>query len=57
MHISINIKLLFYFKQIYLKEEQSEIIGILNQQEKENAEYKYIEIVVSNEKKIRLERL
>ena len=40
------------FKQIYLKEEKNEIINMLNQQEKENAEYKYIEIVVSNEKKI-----
>ena len=40
------------FKQIYLKEEQNEIIKMLNQQEKEEAEYKYIEIVVSNEKKI-----
>jgi hypothetical protein len=40
------------FKQIYLKEEKNEIIIMLNQQEKNNAEYKYIEIVVSNNKKI-----
>jgi hypothetical protein len=40
------------FKQIYLKEEKNEIINMLNQLEKQNAEYKYIEIVVSNEKKI-----
>ena len=47
-----NIMKALIFKQIYLKEEKNEIISILNQQEKENAEYKYIEIVVSNEKKI-----
>ena len=40
------------FKQIYLKEEKNEIINILNQQEKSNVEYKYIEIVVSNQKKL-----
>lgn len=40
------------FRQIYLKEEKNEIIEMLNQQEKDNAEYKYIEIVISNEKKI-----
>lgn len=40
------------FLQIYRKEEKDEIIKMLNQQEIENAEYKYIEIVVSNEKKI-----
>ncbi len=47
-----NIMKALIFKQIYLKEEKSEIISMLNQQEKENAEYKYIEIVVSNEKKL-----
>ena len=47
-----NIMKALIFKQIYLKEEKVEIISMLNQQEKENAEYKYIEIVVSNEKKI-----
>jgi hypothetical protein len=47
-----NIMKALIFKQIYLKEEKSEIINILNQQEQENAEYKYIEIVVSNNKKI-----
>ncbi len=47
-----NIMKALIFKQIYLKEEKNEIIGMLNQLEKENAEYKYIEIVVSNEKKI-----
>ena len=40
------------FKQIYIKEEKSEIISMLNQQEISNVEYKYIEIVVSNQKKI-----
>ena len=47
-----NIMKALIFKQIYLKEEKSEIISMLNQQEIDNAEYKYIEIVVSNEKKI-----
>lgn len=47
-----NIMKALIFKQIYLKEEKNEIINMLNQQEKENAEYKYIEIVVSNEKKL-----
>ena len=47
-----NVLKALIFKQIYLKEEKIEIISMLNQQEKENAEYKYIEIVVSNEKKI-----
>jgi len=47
-----NIMKALIFKQIYLKEEKNEIIEMLNQQEKENAEYKYIEIVVSNEKKL-----
>ena len=47
-----NIIKALIFKQIYLKEEKNEIINMLNQQEKDNAEYKYIEIVLSNEKKI-----
>ena len=47
-----NIMKALIFKQIYLKEEKIEIISMLNQQEIENAEYKYIEIVVSNEKKL-----
>jgi hypothetical protein len=47
-----NIMKALIFRQIYLKEEKNETIKILNQQEKENAEYKYIEIVISNEKKI-----
>ena len=47
-----NIMKALIFKQIYLKEEKSEIINMLNQQEKSNAEYKYIEIIVSNEKKL-----
>jgi hypothetical protein len=47
-----NIIKALIFKQIYIKEEKNEIIKILNQQEKDNAEYKYIEIVISNEKKI-----
>lgn len=47
-----NIMKALIFKQIYLKEEKNEIISMLNQQEKDDAEYKYIEIVVSGEKKI-----
>ena len=40
------------FKQIYIKEEKNEILTFLNQEEKEQGEYKYIEIIVSNEKKL-----
>ena len=47
-----NVMKALIFKQIYLKEEKNEIINMLNQQEKADAEYKYIEIIVSNEKKI-----
>ena len=47
-----NILKFFIFRLIYLKEEKIEIINVLNQQDKTNAEYKYIEIIVSNEKKI-----
>ena len=47
-----NILNSFIFRLIYLKEEKIEIINVLNQQDKINAEYKYIDIIVSNEKKI-----
>ena len=47
-----NIIKAIIFKQIYIKEEKNEIINMLNQLEKSDVEYKYIEIVVSNEKKI-----
>ena len=47
-----NILKSLIFKLIYLKEEKIEIINILNQLENDNTEYKYIEIIVSNEKKI-----
>jgi hypothetical protein len=40
------------FLQIYLKEEKIEILNFLNQIENNEIEYKYIEIIVSNEKKI-----
>jgi hypothetical protein len=40
------------FKQIYLKEEKNEIVNILNQQDKTDVEYKFIEIVISNQKKL-----
>ena len=38
----------FIFKQIYLKEEKTEINNILKEVEEKDAEYKYIEIVSSN---------
>ena len=44
-----NIIKTLIFRYIYINEEKNEIIKLLNQKEKENAEYKYIEIVVSNE--------
>lgn len=47
-----NIIKALIFKQIYIKEEKNEIINLLNQQEKDNAEYKFIEIIVSNQKKL-----
>jgi hypothetical protein len=47
-----NIIKAIIFKQIYIKEDKNDIFNILNQQEKDNAEYKYIEIVVSNQQKI-----
>jgi hypothetical protein len=40
------------FKQIYLKEEQYELMKLLNQEEKQEGEYMYIEIIKSNEKKL-----
>ena len=40
------------FKQIYLKEEQNDIMKFLNQEEKQAGEYMYIEIIKSNEKKL-----
>jgi hypothetical protein len=43
-----NIMKALIFKQIYMKEEKNEIISMMNQQEKDKAEYKYIEIIVSN---------
>ncbi len=47
-----NILKTLIFKQIYIKEEKNEILSFLNQEEKEQGEYKYIEIIVSNEKKL-----
>lgn len=40
------------FRQIYLKEEKSEIENFLNQEEKTDGDYIYIEIIQSNEKKL-----
>ena len=42
----------FIFKQIYLKEEKSEILNILKEVEDKDVEYKYIEIVISNKNKL-----
>jgi len=39
------------FKQIYLKEEQQNIMQFLSQEEKQEGEYMYIEIIKSNEQK------
>ena len=47
-----NIIQYFIYSQIYKKEDKIEIMNILNQVESDNQEYKYIEIIVSNEKKI-----
>jgi hypothetical protein len=47
-----NIIKTLIFKQIYIKEEKNDILNFLNQEEKEHGEYKYIEIIVSNEKKL-----
>ena len=47
-----NILKTLIFKQIYLKEEQESIVAILNQEDKEEGEYIYIEIIKSNEKKL-----
>jgi hypothetical protein len=47
-----NIIKTLIFRYIYINEEKNEIIKLLNQKEKENAEYKYIEIVTSNENKV-----
>jgi len=47
-----NILKTLIFKQIYQKEEKNDILNFLNQEEKDEGEYKYIEIIISNEKKI-----
>lgn len=47
-----NIIKTFIFRMIYLNEEKNDIIKMLNEQELSDAEYKYIEVVVSNVKKL-----
>lgn len=47
-----NIIKTIIFKFIYLKEEKQEINKLLNEVDKISGEYKYIEIIVSNSKKI-----
>ena len=47
-----NIIKTFIFKNIYKNEEKTNILDILNEKEVDNAEYKYIEIIVSGERKL-----
>ena len=47
-----NIIKTIIFKIIYLNEEKNDIVRILDESEIQNAEYKYIEIVVSNKTKL-----
>jgi hypothetical protein len=47
-----NILKTLIFKQIYLLEEKNEIVKLLESAEIDNAEYKYIDIVLSNADKI-----
>ena len=47
-----NIVKTLIFQQIYKKEEKNEVFNILNNIEEEKAEYKYINIIVSNSNKI-----
>jgi len=47
-----NIIKTIIFKQLYIKEDRNNIITILNNIEKESAEYIYIDIVIPNKKKI-----
>ena len=47
-----NIIKTIIFSQLYLKEDRSNIMTILNNIEKDNAEYIYIDIVIPNTKKI-----
>lgn len=47
-----NIIKALIFKQIYLLEDKNEIFKMITMEEKQNAEYRYIEIIVSNHKKI-----
>jgi len=47
-----NIIKTIIFRFIYLKEEKKEINNLLNEVDKINGEYKYIEIIVSNNKKL-----
>lgn len=47
-----NIIKTFIFKKIFILEEKEEIINILNEKEENDGEYKYIEVVVSNIRKL-----
>lgn len=47
-----NILKTIIFRFIYLNEEKNDILSILKQEEEDNAEYKYIEIVISKRNKL-----
>ena len=42
-----NIIKTIIFRELYLKQEKIEVYDLLNKKEKENAEYRYINIIVS----------
>jgi hypothetical protein len=47
-----NIIKTIILKLVYLKEDKQDLLVILQQQEIENAEYRYIDVIISNDKKI-----
>ncbi len=47
-----NILKTIIFRLIYLKEEKKDILSILKQEEEDNAEYKYIEVMYAKQSKI-----
>jgi hypothetical protein len=47
-----NIIKTLIFNQIYIKDDKQNIINLLNQIEKNNSEYKYIDVVISKHNKI-----
>jgi hypothetical protein len=47
-----NLLKAFIFRQIYYDEDKNDIIKLFNEEEEEDAEYKYIEIVVGKDEKL-----